>query len=120
MRFALVIVENEASRRSIELDRTTHRKQLETWMARHAQSGTLIGGEAFETERFAPVTVRRDDDGRLSVTETGFAGDAETLGGYILVDVPDRESAVELAKSWPMAEAIEVRPLWEPNSSMSA
>ena len=113
-----MIVENEASRRSIELDRTTHRKQIETWMAKHAQSGTLIGGEAFETEKLAPVTVRRDDEGELSVTEQGFAGDVETLGGYILVDVPDRESAVEIAKSWPMAEAIEVRPLWEPSSSI--
>ncbi len=119
MRFALVIVENEASRRSIELDRTTHRKQIETWMAKHAQSGTLIGGEAFETERFPPATVRRYDDGSLSITETGFAGNTETLGGYILVDVPDRQSAVELAKSWPTAEALEVRPLWEPSSALT-
>ncbi|MGH3544812.1 MAG: YciI family protein [Mycobacteriales bacterium] len=119
MKFALVIVENEASRRSIEVDRTTHRKQIETWMAKHAQSGTLIGGEAFETEKLAPVTVRRDDDGTLSVTEVGFAGDVETLGGYILVDVLNREAAVELAKSWPMAEAIEVRPIWEPSSSLN-
>lgn len=113
MRFALVIVETESSRRSIELDQDRHRKHIETWMAQHAQSGTLIGGEAFETETVAPVTVRRGHSGEVSVSEAAFSGESETLGGYILVDVANRTEAVELAKSWPTSETIEVRPLWE-------
>ena len=48
----------------------------------------------------------------MSVTEEPFAGESETLGGFLVVDVADREEAVELVKSWPTGETIEVRPIW--------
>ena len=116
MRFALVIVETETSRHNLKVNRADHRKQIETWMARHVQSGKLIGGEAFETEAVQPVTVRRNAVGDVSVSEAAFSGESETLGGYVLVDVVNRDEAVELAKTWPVPETIEVRPLWSPGS----
>ncbi len=81
-------------------------------MAEQARAGKLLGGEAFETETIGPVTVRRAGAGEVTVAEGPFAGAAETLGGFLLVDVADREEAVELAKSWPTEETIEIRPIW--------
>ncbi|MGH3430627.1 MAG: YciI family protein, partial [Candidatus Dormibacteraceae bacterium] len=103
-------------RHNLKVNRAGHRKQIETWMAKHVQSGKLIGGESFETEEVLPVTVRRNSVGDVSVREGAFSGEAETLGGYVLVDVANREEAVELAKTWPVPETIEVRPLWKPGS----
>ena len=112
MKFALVIIETEDSRRHIRENRGVHRARIEAWMAEQAQAGKLVGGEAFETERIAPVTVRRTGAGEANVAEGPFAGESETLGGYLLVEVADRDEAVALARSWPTAETIEVRPIW--------
>jgi hypothetical protein len=46
------------------------------------------------------------------VADADSGGDHETLGGYLLVEVADRDEAVDLARSWPTGETIEVRPLW--------
>lgn len=112
MTFALVIVETEGSRRRAREHRTEHRESIQAWMAEQARAGELIGGEAFETERVGPVTVRRDSTGAMTVTEAPFAGERETLGGYLLVDVADRDEAVALAQLWPTGETIRVRPIW--------
>jgi hypothetical protein len=112
LKFALVTIETEQSKRGIVEDRAKHRKSIEAWMSEQAQAGKLLGVEAFETEKMGPVTVRRDNTGAVTVAEGPFAGESETLGGFILVDVADRDEAVELAKSWPTGETIEVRPVW--------
>ncbi|ALG08246.1 hypothetical protein AOZ06_16195 [Kibdelosporangium phytohabitans] len=114
MRFAFVIIENERSRKSVVEDRAAHRRGIEEWMKRAAAEGYLLGGEAFETESIAPVTIRRDADLAPVVTEGPFAGSDETLGGYILIEAAGMQEAVEIAKSWPATgESLEVRPLWE-------
>lgn len=112
MKFALVIVETEGSRRNILEDRAEHRNSIEAWMAEQGLAGKLVGAEAFETEQMGPVTVRRDSTGVVAVTEEPFAGASETLGGFLLVEVADRDEAVEPAKSWPTGETIEIRPVW--------
>ena len=80
-------------------------------MAEQDRAGKLVGGEAFETEQMGPVTVRRDSTGAVTGTEEPVAGASETLVGFLLVEVVDRDEAVELAKTWPTAETIEVRPV---------
>lgn len=115
MRFALVTFETEESRRRVREHRDEHNARLAAWMTKQAEAGKLIAGEAFETEHTGPVTIRRDGDGTVTVTDGPLTGGSETLGGYIIVDVADRADAVELAKTWPTGEAIEVRPIWTPS-----
>lgn len=112
MRFAIVIIENDASRRAIQEDRAAYRKRIEAWMGEQAQAGVLVGGEAFETESVPPVTLRRAADGTTEVTEGPFAAGGETLGGYLLIEAADRNAAVAIARTWPTPETLEVRPLW--------
>jgi len=112
MRFALITIETDQSRRSITGNRDNHRAQITAWMSEQAQAGKLVGGEAFDTESVAPATVRRGPSGGVTVTDAPFCGDRETLGGFLLIEVADREEAVDLAKTWPTGETIEVRPIW--------
>ena len=49
------------------------------------------------------------------VTDGPFAETVEQLGGYYLIDAPDLDTAVELAKLLPREYAVEVRPTVEVN-----
>ncbi|REE97320.1 YciI family protein [Thermomonospora umbrina] len=113
MRFALVIFETDASRRRLRADRDAHRKAYETWIGEIAGAGKLVGGEALETDHTAPVTVRTVADGSTTATDGPVHAGEETLGGWFVIDVADRNEAVELAKTLPTGEAIEIRPILE-------
>ncbi|MGW1836612.1 YciI family protein [Streptomyces sp. NPDC002067] len=113
MKYALVIFETDASRRRIRTDREAHRKEYESWIGALAAAGKLVGGEALETEHTGPVTVRAAADGTSTVTEGPAHTGAETLGGWFLVEVADRAEAVELARSLPTPETVEIRPVLE-------
>ncbi|MER6299817.1 YciI family protein [Kitasatospora sp. NPDC001539] len=113
MKFALVIFETPESRRRIQADRDAYRTAYETWIGRVAAAGKLVGGEAFDTERALPVTVRKAPDGSPRVTEGPAGIGEETLGGWFVLETADREEAVELAKGLPTPETIEIRPILE-------
>lgn len=57
------------------------------------------------------VTIKRVN-GQMKVSDGPFIEAKETVGGYALVDVPDLDAAIKLAKSWPMGD-VEVRPTVE-------
>ena len=58
-----------------------------------------------------PVTVRHNG-AEVTVEEAPFCGNAETLGGYFIVEAEDRDDAIALARTWPAQETIEIRPIW--------
>jgi len=77
------------------------------------KSGHLILTNALQSaRRAATVRVR---DGRLSVLDGPYAETKEQLGGFFLIEVKDRDEAIELASRWPSARlgSIEVRPIEE-------
>ena len=57
-------------------------------------------------------------NGRVLTSDGPFAETKEQLGGYFLVDVKDRDEALEIAAKIPGARlgTIEVRPIWEMGS----
>ncbi|MGA4843829.1 YciI family protein [Streptomyces sp. G45] len=113
MKYALVIFETDESRRRVQTDRATHRKEYEDWIGSLAAAGKLVGGEALETEHTVPATVRTAADGTSVVTEGPAHTGEETLGGWFVVEVADRAEAVELARSLPTPETVEIRPVLE-------
>jgi hypothetical protein len=113
MEFALMVIENETSRRNVGENRVEHRRRLAKWMTDQAHAGRLRGGEAFETEK-APVTVRRHPNGNHVVTEGPFAPGDETNGGFVVIDVASQQEAIDIAKSWPTGETIEIWAVWSP------
>jgi hypothetical protein len=69
--------------------------------------GRLLGGEALVHPRDAR-TLRPDGDGR-QLTEGPYAETVEQLGGFYLVELPDRATALEIARLLPREYDVEVR-----------
>ena len=70
----------------------------------------IKGGNRLDVSRTA-TTVRRVN-GQMKVIDGPFIESKEQVGGYALVEVPDLDAAIALAKSWPMGD-VEVRPTVE-------
>lgn len=75
-----------------------------------ANKNVIKGGERLDTSKTA-TTVKRVN-GQMRVTDGPFVEAKEQVGGYCLVDVPDLDAAIRLAKSWPAGD-VEVRPTVE-------
>jgi hypothetical protein len=74
-------------------------------------TGTMVSGAPLEgTDAATTVRVRGGD---TQLSDGPAAETQEILGGYYLVDVPDRDAAVALAERMPNIEygSVEVRPV---------
>lgn len=81
------------------------------WWGEQSAAGRIVGGEQLKSTTTA-TTVRKRD-GKVTVTDGPFIESKESLGGYAIVDVPDLDAAIALAKSWPALATVEIRPLVE-------
>src|SRR5437868_2246007 len=70
----------------------------------------IRGGERLEVSR-AATSVKRVN-GEVKVHDGPFIESKEQVGGYAVVEVPNLDAAIALAKSWPMGD-VEVRPTVE-------
>jgi hypothetical protein len=66
-------------------------------------------------EPVATATTVRVREGRPVVTDGPFAETREVLGGFYLIDVPDLNAAIAVAKRHPGARvgSVEIRPVFE-------
>lgn len=78
-----------------------------------------IAEHAVADSEAGPYAITTGPDGALwfTLVHSGRVGrlvpGEETPGGWFVVDVADRAEAVELARSLPTPETIEIRPLLE-------
>ena len=79
-----------------------------TWWEDLSQKGILKGGGELQPMQTA-TTVRRVN-GTMRVTEGPFIESKEHVGGFGLIEVPDLDAAIAIAKSWPGGN-VEVRPI---------
>lgn len=76
-----------------------------------AHQDVLAGGNALEPTETA-TSVRPDGAGGFTVTDGAFTETKEVLGGYYLVDAPDLDAAIAIAKAIPAPNGgVEVRPI---------
>lgn len=108
MKYMLLFVNDEAwyERSSPEEIRRGYDAVMK-WWGEHSAAGRIVGGEELKPTRTA-TTVRRKD-GKVSVTDGPFIESKEALGGYAIVEVPDLDAAISLAKTWPTGGTVEVR-----------
>jgi hypothetical protein len=73
-------------------------------------AGIFVSGVGLQPPSSA-TTVRRKD-GRRLVQDGPFADTKEQLGGFVIIEVPDLNSALEWAARYPAGEGglVEVRP----------
>jgi hypothetical protein len=80
------------------------------WWEELSRKGVIKGGERLDLSRTA-TTVKRVN-GAMKVFDGPFIESKEQVGGYALIQVPDLDEAIRIAKSWPMGD-VEVRPTVE-------
>jgi hypothetical protein len=66
------------------------------------------GGAELQPTRTA--TTIRKSTGKVTVVDGPFIEAKESVGGFSIIDVPDKAAAVALAKTWP-GYGIEIRPI---------
>jgi hypothetical protein len=86
-------------------------QQIGEWWEKHAAAGRIVGGEQLQPPNTA-TTVRHPRQGGEPVTTDGpFMEAKEGIGGFAIVQVPDLDGALELARTWPARGVVEVRPV---------
>jgi hypothetical protein len=108
--FLILLYDNEAAYENA--DEAT----MNSVMAGHNEFGeknadAVLGGNALQPVSTA-TTVRANGKGAFAVTDGPFVETKEALGGYYLVEAPDLDAAIEMAKQVPILDGgIEVRPI---------
>ncbi len=113
MQYMLLIYEDESLYQDDSPD-------LEAIIAAHqalagelAEQGILRGGEGLKTTDTA-TTVRKTPEGH-ALHDGPYAEAREQLGGFYIVDAPDLDAALAIARRIPLLRdgAVEVRPVME-------
>ena len=111
MKYMLMFVGTEADwERFSPEDRKKAYDQIGKWWGENVAAGKIVGGEELKPTNTA-TTIRKQADGRITVTDGPFVESKETLGGYAIIEVPDLDAAIEFAKGWPPLQTIEIRPI---------
>jgi hypothetical protein len=108
--YLALIYENEASWATA--DEETYNRIHGNHMKFGENNGaSLVGGEALEPSSTATF-LRTNASGEVVVTDGPFAETKEVLGGFYLIEAPDLDAALAIAKQIP-AEfgGVEVRPI---------
>ena len=106
-----VIVDSEIADRMTEADWAIMGEQSMAYDRQLMDRGVFIAAEALVgTHAARTVRVRQ---GAAMFTDGPFAESKEVIAGFILIDVPDIDAAIEVARNIPMATvgAVEVRPV---------
>ena len=79
-------------------------------------SGSMVGGNGLQPP--STGTTLRVKDGARHVQDGPFADTKEMLGGYVVIDAPDLDAALDWAAKAPCvgAGSVEVRPVMPPPS----
>ncbi|HEU4602220.1 MAG TPA: YciI family protein [Steroidobacteraceae bacterium] len=114
MQYMLMIYEDES-----QFGAAKNNPELQALVARHMEfsknlGATRVGGAGLKSSTSA-TTVRRSG-GEQTIHDGPFVEAREQLGGFYIVDVPNLDAAIEIAKKLPLMSSgsIEIRPLLGP------
>jgi hypothetical protein len=89
---------------------------LQEMVAKHMAFGQELGARRIGgagLKGTVSATTVRTKDGAKTIHDGPFAESKEQLGGFYLIDVPDLDAAIAVAKKLPVQKdgAVEIRPL---------
>jgi hypothetical protein len=103
---------------STAAEKEAHIGAVQAWFREHASQGRISGGEELGWPSEARTVRLR------GVTDGPFVETKELLGGFIVVDVPDEATALEMARTWPglshEGDGVEVRPVGSSEADAAA
>ena len=112
MKYMMLIADDESYHGVGDDERQAIYGRIAAWWNEHAASGRIVDGHELQPSATA-TTVRVGDGSGPTITDGPYAEGKEMIGGYAILDVPDLDSAIELASSWPSTAALEIRPIVE-------
>jgi hypothetical protein len=83
-------------------------QQVENW---HTQYRASFIEQGYRLERSRAATTVRHKNGSVMVTDGPFVEGGEVVGGYSVIDVPDLDEALRIAKAFPACPTVEIRPI---------
>ena len=112
MQFALLIYESPKAFAARKSDGTD--PYSGAWRAYHkalVESGVYVAGDPLEVPEIG--TTIRIEEGKRGVQDGPYADTKEQLGGFIILELPSLDAALEWAARCPAASsgAVEARPL---------
>jgi hypothetical protein len=109
MKYMLMFVRSEEDWYALT-DEERDYPAIDRWFGELAQKGLMTGGEELQSARTA-TTVSWNGDQPI-LTDGPFIEAKETIGGYCVIEAPDLDAAIEIAKTWPAAgRQVEIRPV---------
>lgn len=113
MQYVILIYETEQdyAKRTDETHKDAYWGAYQAYVGALTESGINVGGGILQGGHTG--TTVRLQSGHRKVQDGPYADTKEQLGGYILIDVPDLDTALDWAARCPAATngAVEVRPL---------
>lgn len=111
MKYLMMFVGTDEIDQRSEAESKQITEKIYAWWGEHTQAGTIVHGEQLQGAETA--TTVRHDHGSVTIVDGPFLESKEHIGGYGLIDVPDLDAALDLAKSWPWGGVVEIRPVLE-------
>ncbi|HTN60171.1 MAG TPA: YciI family protein [Devosia sp.] len=114
MKFMFVLHGDEA--RMLAADPDTIAEMMQAYAAYNdaiEKAGIGFGRNRLRPSAEADIVEMRN--GATTILDGPYADTKERMGGYVLIDVPDRQTALDWAARCPAAKVgtIEVRQIWE-------
>jgi hypothetical protein len=107
--YVLMFVNDESFRDRSKDEVASIYAEIRRWSEDLERKGILKGGMELQPKRTAK-TVRREN-GKMRVFDGPFIESKEHVGGFAMIEVPDLDEAIRVAKSFP--GGVEVRPTVE-------
>jgi hypothetical protein len=114
MKYLLMIYGDEAAvKTASKADNEEMLAAYGAYIEAMTKAGVVLGRNRLQPS--ASATTVRVVGGKAQVLDGPYAETKEQLGGYLLIDVPDLDTALSWAARCPGAShgVMEVRPIWE-------
>ena len=109
MRYMLMLIRSDDEWEALSDDERDY-SSIMGWWGDLAQRGVLEGGAELEAARTA--TTVSWEEGTPIITDGPFMEAKESIGGFGLLDVPDLDEALAIARTWPgRGHRVEIRPI---------
>jgi hypothetical protein len=123
MKYVLMFCDTPSLYDSVPEDEATSTYQeVYGWFEKHQAEGRIADGGAELQPVTTATTVKSGDGGGPVVVDGPFSEAKEVVGGFTVVDVPDLDAALAMARTWPPLKfpgvSVEVRPIVDHSADM--